>query len=427
MVDTNTLKLTDATNNQASFALYTTPVDATKGLSITFDFFSYGGSGGTTGKTSGGDGIGFFFIDGTASPTKPGGFGGSLGYSQNLTNTGLVGGYLGIGFDEFGNYSAATEGRIGGPGPTPDAIAVRGSAATGYKYLTGTTTPLSVSLDNPGAQATRESSRRHAQIDLTPAGLLTVQIDLNNDGDFLDPGEKPISAFNVVGAGNGALPTTFKFGFAGSTGAATDIHEVGNLKVTTSDGAVLPGSFGDGLLIIGSDTGTPVTLTGTTGSDILVAGGGGSSTLTGKTGGDRFTFRGTSKAAALRSSTVGNLTKITDFNFAEGDRFQLDFDNNISTVELPKGLSYAGKIKARNLTAATKLAYADKSVNKPGKQPLKADEALFFQFGSRTYLSVNDGKAAFSSKSDLVADVTGIQFNPGDVKKASLSVRNYFV
>ena len=58
----------------------------------------------------GADGISFFLIDGTATPTKAGGFGGSLGYAQNTsppapTIPGIVGGYLGVGLDEFGNYS----------------------------------------------------------------------------------------------------------------------------------------------------------------------------------------------------------------------------------------------------------------------------------------------------------------------------------
>jgi serralysin len=426
MVDTDILKLTDAKINQASFALYTTPVDATKGLSITFDFFSYGGSSGLAGGTDGGDGIGFLLVDGAQSPAKPGGFGGSLGYAQRLSTAGIVGGYLGVGFDEFGLYSDGQEGRTGGIGRIPDAIAVRGSQATGYKYLTGTTASLPLSLDNPGSQATRENSRRRAQVDLTPTGLLTVQIDLNNDGDFLDPGEKPINAFDVVGVGgNGALPTTFKFGFAASTGAATNIHEVGNFKVATSDGTPLPGDFRTGLLIIGSETGATGVLTGTTGGDTIVSGGG--STSTGNAGADRFTFAGASKAAALKRSTVSKLSKVTDFNFAQNDRFQLDFDNNLNTAQLPKGLSYAGKITTRNLTEAAKLAYADKSSTKRGKQALKGDEAVFFKLGSRTYLSVNDGKAAFAAKFDLVADVTGIQFKTGDVKKASLSVSNYFV
>ncbi|HEY9629120.1 MAG TPA: bluetail domain-containing putative surface protein [Coleofasciculaceae cyanobacterium] len=426
MADTDILKLTDATTNQASFVLYTTPVDATKGLSITFDFFSYGGSFGDS-VTEGGDGIGFFFIDGSQSPTKPGGFGGSLGYAQRDGSVGIAGGYLGVGFDEFGFYSASEEGRIGGLGRIPDSIAVRGSQATGYKYLTGSPTSLPGSLDNPGPQATRDNSRRRAQVDLTPQGLLTVQIDLNGDKDFLDAGEQPITGFDVVGVGgNGALPTTFKFGFAGSTGTATNIHEVGNFEVKTSDGTLLSGSFTNSLLITGGNSGTPGgVLTGSTGGDTIIGGDG--TTSTGDTGADRFVFAGISKASALKSSTVRKLSKVTDFKFSDGDRFQLDFDNNLNTAQRPKGLSYAGKVKARNLTEATKFAYADKSASKRGKQVLKKDEALFFKFGSRTYLSVNDAKAAFAPRLDLVADVTGIEFKAGDVKKASLAVGNYFV
>ena len=56
----------------------------------------------------------------------------------------------------------------------------------------------------------------------------------------------------------------------------------------------------------------------------------------------------------------------------------------------------------------------------------RANEAVFFQFGSRTYLSVDDNKAAFAPKFDLVADVTGMQYKTGDLKKGSLSVGNYF-
>jgi serralysin len=421
MADSGILKLTDAVNEQASFILYTKPVDATKGLSITFDFFSYGGKGGTSGGT-GGDGIGFFFIDGSKSPTKPGGFGGSLGYAQrDILNSGIEGGYLGVGFDEFGNYSNGVEGRIGGPGQTPDSIAVRGSQATGYKYLTGTGT-LPVSLDNPGPQANRTNSRRRAQVDLTPTGLLTVQIDLNNDGDFADPGEKPVNALNVIAAGNGPLPTTFKFGFAGSTGAATNIHEVGNFKVTTFDGLPVSGNFGSIQVNGGSGNDN---IKGTPGNDTL-NGGTGSDTQTGGRGGDRFVFAGASKAAALKTSLVKKPDKITDFRFSEGDRFQLNFDNNPNTIEKPKGVFNAGKITARNLTEAAKFAYADRDFKKRGTQGLKKNEAVFFKLGSRTYLSVNDNKNPFSPKTDLVADVTGIQFKTGDMKKGALSVNSYF-
>lgn len=426
---TNLLKLTDAVNNQAAFALYTTPVSSAQGLSISFDLYSYGGTGA--------DGISFFLVNGAVSPKAAGAFGGSLGYAQSNGTPGLAGGYLGVGFDEFGNYSNPTENRVGGPGMTPDAVAVRGSESTGYAYLGGTGT-LTPGLDNPVPGATRDSSRRHAKIDLSPTGALNVSVDLNNDGDFADPGET-LALPNVIAA-NGALPATLKFGFAASTGQYTNVHEVGNFDVRTFNGTPVSGSFTD-VLLIGQDGGGTLTggsgnstlqagsgdytLVGQVGNDTLIAGSG-TDTLTGGSGADRFEFAGATKAAALRSSTLRNLDRITDFKYAEGDRFELNYDNNVSTIELPKRLYNAGVQKGGNLLKAVRSAYADKLPRKGGAQGLKADEALFFTFKGQTYLSVNNSKPKFSANDDLLVNVTGIQFAPGDTKPKALAVRNYF-
>ncbi|MCY7277928.1 MAG: DUF4347 domain-containing protein, partial [Phormidesmis sp. CAN_BIN44] len=228
-VGSGALRLTSAAGSQASFVIYNRPINAISGLSIKFNIHAYGGSGA--------DGISFFLIDGNASPTQAGAFGGSLGYSSDGTNPGLVGGYLGVGFDEFGNFSNSQYG-AGGPvsgtglGSTvPDSIAVHGSQANSYKYLAGTGT-LSPGIDN--TTGTRSTSQKAVQLDLTPAGLLSVKIDLNSDGDFLDANETPatLQNYNVV-ASNGALPSTFKFGFSASTGGSTNVHEITGLDVDT--------------------------------------------------------------------------------------------------------------------------------------------------------------------------------------------------
>ncbi|NJR64165.1 MAG: hypothetical protein HC772_00635 [Leptolyngbyaceae cyanobacterium CRU_2_3] len=240
MASSDILRLTDAVNEQSLLKLFSTSIDVSKGVSISFDFSSYGGTGG--------DGFGLLFIDGSQSPSQAGGFGGSLGYAPRTDkNTpGIAGGYLGVGFDEFGNFSTAIEGRVGGSGFAPDAIAVRGSQTNGYNFLAGTGT-LPVSLDNPGSQATAANSKRRAQVDLTPTGDLSVQVDLNNNNIF-ETGEKLI-ALNVIGAGNLdkdgklALPSTLKFGFAGSTGLFNNIHEISSFKITTSDGTPVVGSL----------------------------------------------------------------------------------------------------------------------------------------------------------------------------------------
>ena len=60
------------------------------------------------------DGITFFLVDGAADLTRPGAFGGSLGYAAKydfrhlLFGPGVVGGYLGIGLDVVGNYFPLT-------------------------------------------------------------------------------------------------------------------------------------------------------------------------------------------------------------------------------------------------------------------------------------------------------------------------------
>ncbi|HEY9639581.1 MAG TPA: bluetail domain-containing putative surface protein [Coleofasciculaceae cyanobacterium] len=408
------VQLTNATQYQASSRLYTTAVPSVNGLRIAFDFYSYGGTGA--------DGLSFFIVDGQQLQPQPGGFGGSLGYAPIQDNAGVPGGYLGIGFDEFGNFANPTEGRVGGKGYTPDAISVRGSAATNYDYLTGTST-LPLSLDNPGASATRENSRRRAEVVLSPTGLLTVQVDLNNNGTFTDPGELAVNQFNVTEK-NGLLPASFRFGFAAATGRQTNIHEVGNFSVTTFDGTPIPGVFTGDLITTGGSGND--TLTGGKGDDILI-GGNGKNTITGGKGADIFVFSGATQSLALKTSTVRSLNRITDFNWSEGDRFRLDYDSNFNTIELPKRLYNVGRVQGKNLQAALKTAYSDKLTRKKGSQPLKANEAIFFRFGSRTFLSVNDNKASFLAKNDLVAEVTGIQFKPGDTKPGALVTSNYFI
>jgi Ca2+-binding RTX toxin-like protein len=250
------LRLTSAAFNQSAFVLYDKPFSAAQGVSISFDFFAYGGSSRNS-LPPGGDGISFFLVD--AAETRPitaGGFGGSLGYANSVNPTvggvpgttisGIEGGYVGVGFDEFGNFSSNTEGRNGGAagGLTADSVAVRGRESSGYTYLTGTGT-LNPGIDNLSATS-RAAAQRRAQIDITPVvgstgGILSVKVDLDNDGNFTDAGET-LPDYDLR-ANNGAFPANLKLGFASSTGDSTNIHEVRNLKVTTfSPGVTFSGT-----------------------------------------------------------------------------------------------------------------------------------------------------------------------------------------
>ena len=439
--DGKVVRLTNAQSGQSNFALFSTELPASGGLSVTFDFYAYGGTGA--------DGTAFFLTDSSITPQEPGATGGGLGYAPRVVGdirvSGLAGAYLGIGFDERGNFSSAAEGRIGGPGRVANSIAVRGSTAVDYRYLFGTES-LPQPLNNSSPQATRSNSRRRAQIDLSPEGLLTVQVDLNNDGDFLDGGERAIDQFNVAQS-NGDLPDRFNLGFSASTGNVNNIHEIGNVVVRSFNGAVIPGELiPDEIIPSGDDL-----LTGTSGPDNL-SGGAGNDTLIGAGGNDRlvgdedidiligglgkdrlrggieedgFVFSGPTKRAALKTSTLRSRDFVQDFNYSEGDRFILDFDSNLETVELPKKLFNAGKEKGSLLKAA-KSAYADKNVKRKGKQSLKANEAVFFRRKGRVYLSVNNDRHGFSATKDLLVEVTGIQTNPGDFNRGVIAVTNYF-
>ena len=78
-------------------------------MQVTFKTITYHGDSGGAGA-DGADGISFFLQDGSQAPGL-GAFGGSLAYSCSNTNTphdGLIGGYIGLGIDEYGNFLNGT-------------------------------------------------------------------------------------------------------------------------------------------------------------------------------------------------------------------------------------------------------------------------------------------------------------------------------
>ncbi|MCB2380071.1 DUF11 domain-containing protein [Hymenobacter sp. BT635] len=232
------LRLTDAVNNQAGYAIDNVGFPSSAGFTISFEFFSYGGT------NPGADGFSVFLVDANqpASGFRIGASGGSLGYAQKTATPvadGVSKGYIGIGIDEFGNYSNGAEGRSGGSatpdatGKVPNGIAIRGagdgSAATDYPYLTGTQPgALDFSLDVPTVRAQPGSEDyRRAYIDVVPTTVgtettyrISVRIQHGNSvrtaiDNFLVP----------------TPPPTLRLGFSGSTGGSTNIHEIRNLNI----------------------------------------------------------------------------------------------------------------------------------------------------------------------------------------------------
>ncbi|AMJ65624.1 T9SS type A sorting domain-containing protein [Hymenobacter sp. PAMC 26628] len=222
------LRLTSAIINQSGFAIDQTSFPAPQGFSISFEFFAYGGDGA--------DGFSVFLVDAdqtSAASFTPGASGGSLGYAQKTTapvSNGVPFGYIGIGIDEFGNYSNATEGRVGGintPDLTPDAVAIRGAgngrSTSDYPYLAGSPT-LPFSLDVPTIRALAGSlDYRRVYIDVVPTnGTYRITVRIQHGGALATA----VRNFVVP-----APPANLRVGFSGSTGGNTNVHEIRKLAV----------------------------------------------------------------------------------------------------------------------------------------------------------------------------------------------------
>src|ERR1700681_4843977 len=123
----------------------TAPFPTGQGLSVTFKTITYlGDSGGAGGD--GADGISFFLMDASQLDTSTitgtanedgnglGSWGGSLGYTCSNANppyNGLIGAYLGLGIDEYGNFLNGTTNTLGEIGTTASSD---NTATGGYGY-----------------------------------------------------------------------------------------------------------------------------------------------------------------------------------------------------------------------------------------------------------------------------------------------------
>ena len=219
------LRLTSNGNSSAGFILYGDALPLTAGLDIRFSFFAYNGSGA--------DGFSFFLADGVGNLTQPGAVGGSLGYAQRNSEPGLLGGYFGVGIDEYGNFANDSEGRGNGcanhpsSGLYPDHVSLRGPGddLVGYCLLATRISPAG-SLDKPGAIDRDDGVQRDVRITVDPLSdpeaQVTVYLKLPSETTYREALREPLPD---------NPPPTFKFGFSASTGGSTNIHEIRTLVV----------------------------------------------------------------------------------------------------------------------------------------------------------------------------------------------------
>ena len=247
---TGFLRLTENSGNNAKSA--TAPgffPAAGNYISVEFKHYAYNGSGA--------DGIAVTLSDYTIAPV-PGAYGGSLGYAQQsspLTN-GFAGGWIGVGIDEYGNFSNPTEGRKLGPGFIVDGVAVRGSGSgtTGYPYLGGTSGSLSPGVDNAGTTSPAYGHYYQVIVDARNSAAGQTWVAVNRDTSGAGTSYSPVVAsFDAYARASAAgyvqapVPANWQLSFTGSTGGSTNIHELGRVRICAQyyvppDGGT-PGGF----------------------------------------------------------------------------------------------------------------------------------------------------------------------------------------
>lgn len=226
-----------------------------------------------------------------------GSWGGSLGYTCSNVNppyTGIVSGYVAVGIDEYGNFLNGVTVPSGwaGPAPTgdntvlgygyqPGRIGMRGAGNISWSYLnyayptyypstlstanqqaavkntckTGTIwdysgvakdtkvaipdyqpIPNAYSVLSAANPIANESATTRAKatpivynIRITQDGLLSFKYSYNG-GAY----QQIIKNQNIT-ASNGPLPSLLQFGFAGSSGGSTNVHEILCFKATPVD------------------------------------------------------------------------------------------------------------------------------------------------------------------------------------------------
>jgi uncharacterized repeat protein (TIGR01451 family) len=124
------LRLTTNANTQSARALLAAQFPLSQGFDLIFTYATYG----TTPATSAADGIAVFLVDASVPGAGTGGgTGGTLGYHN------VAGGVLGIGLDEYGNFTDPTF-FTDGPGRQQSNISVRAgqNAPVPWSYLGGT-------------------------------------------------------------------------------------------------------------------------------------------------------------------------------------------------------------------------------------------------------------------------------------------------
>ncbi len=194
-------------------------------IQLQFKHYAYNGSGA--------DGIAVVLSDASITP-QPGAFGGPLGYGTrgDAANPGFAGGWLGVGIDEYGNFSTEGGSPDDGPGQRNDSVAIRGSGSgsAGYRYIAGTPANLNPAIDAAASTSAGPGHTYRITVDGRVDGQALVTVERDSGAGFMVLPN--LDAVNALAAfGQAALPENFYLSLTGSTGGSTNIHELDDLQV----------------------------------------------------------------------------------------------------------------------------------------------------------------------------------------------------
>ncbi|MCE9926499.1 MSHA biogenesis protein MshQ [Aeromonas media] len=221
------LGMTEASTRQSTSATYQRLFPAANNLvTIEFDQYAHGGNGA--------DGMAVVLSDARVTP-QPGAFGGPLGYGFKPGVNGFAGGWLGVGIDEYGNFSG--EGGATNKGRRKQSVVVRGSGSgtSGYNYLKGTCNNGAENTGgnclSPTVDSGSDSNRPHRYrltIDSRIGGQSLVKVERNTGGVY----STLIDSFNAATqSGQAAIPENLLLSLTGSTGDATNAHQIDNVRI----------------------------------------------------------------------------------------------------------------------------------------------------------------------------------------------------
>ena len=269
------LRLTNAATFQKGYMYILQSFPTDLGVLADFEYKAWRSS---NDGYNGADGFSVFLFNGnvTEAEFKLGGFGGSLGYAtynNPAGTTGLSGGYIGVGFDEYGNFARASENRNGGTNvEVPNSVVLRGPTSATYNLSnpyfahtalgdrTGTLAQIRNrnEIDYNTITPTRPTDNqfyRRFQLEVKRVGA-----DYQVNVKWRKQGETTFTEIitHKINSATYPIPPTLKVGFAGSTGGGYNFHEIRNILLTTP-GNIRVDSRSD-MAILCNDQKTRVTL-----------------------------------------------------------------------------------------------------------------------------------------------------------------------